>query len=704
MANFVSPGINISEVDKTLAVGAVALTEGAIAGHFTWGPVDVPRTITSEEELVKAFGKPDANSADYFFTAANFLAYSSVLRTVRVVNPDSGRAATAEADSAVLSATAIFSINTSSNILIAVSGNTSALFSGQTLVVANSTVAEQVTIASVANTEAAILTAVPTVAVTNANAYSYGVYVKNDEHYNETFADGSASVGQWAAKYVGTLGNSLRIEVCGSVNAYAQTFAQSSINATAVLGNTAIAFSANVAGYFQTGDYLISGSEEREVTSIAANGTVLSIATAFSAALAGSEVGRRWRYSRLFGAAPGTSTYAQARGGSGDEVHIVVVDARGLFTGAANTVLERYEFLSKASDAKADNGANNYYKDVLNRRSPYVWWFDHPDSTNWGAVATGTTFDVPNLVQGDSLFGGTDGGNIASADVQRGYDLFRDELIETSLVLGGPSDAALANYIITNVIEAKPYTMGFFSPAREDVVDNAGSEVTDAVAYRNSLPSTSYAVLDSGWKYQYDKYNDVYRYVPLNGDTAGCAVRADQVAESWYSPAGFSRGQIKNVVKLAFNPRQADRDDLYRNGINPIVSFPGQGTVLFGDKTLLAKPSAFDRIGVRRLFIALEKTIERSAKQQLFEQNDAFTRQAFVAMVEPYLRSVRGRRGILEYAVICDETNNPPDAVDRGEFRADIYVKAIKSINFVALQFVAVRSDVSFAEVQTTLQ
>ena len=195
----------------------------------------------------------------------------------------------------------------------------------------------------------------------------------------------------------------------------------------------------------------------------------------------------------------------------------------------------------------------------------------------------------------------------------------------------------------------------------------------------------------------------MYRYVPLNGDTAGCAVRADQVAESWYSPAGFSRGQIKNVVKLAFNPRLAERDDLYRNGINPVISLPGQGTVLFGDKTLLAKPSSFDRINVRRLFIALEKTIERSAKQQLFEQNDAFTRQAFIALTEPYLRSVRGRRGITDFFVVCDESNNPADAVDRGEFRADIYVKPVRSINFIQLNFVATRSDVSFSEVVTNL-
>jgi len=289
------------------------------------------------------------------------------------------------------------------------------------------------------------------------------------------------------------------------------------------------------------------------------------------------------------------------------------------------------------------------------------------------------------------------------ADLIRGYDLFKDERIEVSFILGANASPSLATYIIGSIVEKKPFTMGFFSPERADVVSNLGVETTAVISFRDALPSSSYAVLDSGWKYQYDKYNDLYRYVPLNGDVAGCAVRADQVAEAWYSPAGFTRGQIKNVVKLPYNPTQANRDDLYRNGINPVVTFPGQGTVLFGDKTLQSKPSAFDRINVRRLFIALEKTIERSAKQQLFEQNDSFTRQAFLALVEPYLRSVRGRRGLTDFFVVCDETNNPPASVDAGEFRADIYVKPIRSINYIQLNFVAVRSDVAFTELVTNL-
>jgi hypothetical protein len=329
---------------------------------------------------------------------------------------------------------------------------------------------------------------------------------------------------------------------------------------------------------------------------------------------------------------------------------------------------------------------------------------DHStNGINWGLSAASVAFVELTQIDAASLNGGVDGGDISNSDLLRGYDFFASEQVDTSFILGASADSTLATYIISNIVEPKMFCMAFFSPDKDAVVSNAGREVDDVVAYRNRLPSTSYAVLDSGWKYQYDKYNDLYRYVPLNGDVAGCAVRTDQTAEAWFSPAGFARGQIKNVVKLPFNPTQTQRDDLYRNGINPVVSFPGQGTVLYGDKTLLNKPSAFDRINVRRLFIVLEKTIKRSAEQQLFEQNDSFTRQAFVSLVEPYLRSVKGRRGITDYFVVCDDTNNPGDSIDRGEFRADIYVKPVHSINFISLNFVAVRSDVAFNEVITNL-
>jgi phage tail sheath protein FI len=278
------------------------------------------------------------------------------------------------------------------------------------------------------------------------------------------------------------------------------------------------------------------------------------------------------------------------------------------------------------------------------------------------------------------------------------------EEVDVSLILqgkavGSANNAQLANYIIDNICESRKDCVAFISPAKTNVVSNAGNESTSMVGFRNASRSTSYAVLDSGYKYQYDKYNDVYRYIPLNGDTAGLCVRTDDTRDPWFSPAGFNRGQIKNIIKLAYNPDKANRDILYKANINPVVTFPGQGTVLYGDKTMLTKPSAFDRINVRRLFIVLEKAIATAAKYTLFEFNDEFTRAQFKNLVEPFLRDVQGRRGIYDFKVVCDSTNNTGEVIDRNEFVGDIYIKPAKSINFIQLNFVAVRTGVEFSEI-----
>lgn len=698
MGTQVSPGIRITEKDLTLGVGQVALTEGALAGYFRWGPVDKVQTVSSEEGLVTSFFKPDTNAANYFFTAANFLGYSNTLRIVRVVNANTALNAT----SGNTTGTGTVSVNTSSNVCTG-SGTafTSELSEGQSVEIAG----EVLVVGSITNATHLTFTSVPTAAA-SANVFSYyGEYIKNDDHYDTDFSSGQGAFGAWAAKYPGSLGNSLRVEICGSSNAYftnstsglSGTISQSS-GSTTVTGT-----STSFATELQVGDIITANSERRSVTAIT-NSTQLTVNSAFSGALTSSTFTREWKYASLFDTAPGTSDYAEDRGGSKDELHLVVIDEDGVFTGTPNTVLERYGYLSKASDAKTEAGASNYYKDVINRKSAYIWWSDTPSvGTNWGNTAAGITFTAPLLITGNSLRGGVDGGTLANADLIRGYDLFRDEGVEFSFVLGANSNSTVATHIINNVAEERLYAIAFLSPEYADVVDNSGNEVTDVVAFRNALPASSYAVLDSGWKYQYDKYNDVYRYVPLNGDTAGCCVRADLQGEPWFSPAGFSRGQIKNVIKLAFNPKQSQRDDLYRSGVNPVITEPGRGTVLFGDKTLLDRPSAFDRINVRRLFIALEKSIANAAKSQLFEQNDDFTRQQFINLVEPYLRSVKARRGLTDYLVKCDSENNPQDAIDRNEFRADIYVKPVRSINFIQLNFVAVRSDVAFTEVITNL-
>ena len=422
--------------------------------------------------------------------------------------------------------------------------------------------------------------------------------------------------------------------------------------------------------------------------------------------LADANTWATWQYASNFDAAPNTSTYAAAVGGANDELHVIVIDEDGLWSGAAGTVLERFAFVSKASDGKLPDGTNNYYKQVINNNSKYVWWGAHTanisGTNNWGSAAAGVTFantrNDGNITV--SFVGGVSADFPSDANLITSFSLFsNDELYDISLIPLGSVTSTVAASVINNVAETRLDCVVFVSPEQSDVVSNAGNEATDVVAFRNSLPSSSYAVMDSGWKYQYDRYNDVYRYVPLNGDTAGLAVRTDFVADPWFSPAGFNRGQIKNVVKLPFSPKKTDRDTLYKNGVNPVVTFPGNGTVLFGDKTLLAKPSAFDRINVRRLFIVLEKSIATAAKFQLFEFNDAFTRAQFRNLVEPFLREVQGRRGITDFKVVCDETNNTAEVIDRNEFVADIFIKPARSINFIQLNFVATRTGISFEEV-----
>ena len=419
-----------------------------------------------------------------------------------------------------------------------------------------------------------------------------------------------------------------------------------------------------------------------------------------------------WQYASNFSSAPGTSPYVSARGGSNDEMHVIVIDEDGLISGVAGTVLEKYPFVSKASDARTDDGSSNYYKEVLYKSSKYVYQLNHPtnndytsgntstvslagtNTANWGTVSANTTFGRGNnyII---SFTNGNDG-TVSTANVVNAYSLFSNpEYVDVSLIMQGTGDTNVATAIISTA-ESRKDCVALISPPL-----NSSDTLTNITNWRNNTlnASSSYAIMDSGWKYMYDKYNDKYRWVPLNGDIAGLCARTDSQRDPWFSPAGYQRGVIKNVVKLKFNPSKTDRDTLYKAGINPVVAFPGEGTVLFGDKTLLSRTSAFDRINVRRLFIVLEKAISRAAKASLFEFNDEFTRAQFVSLVEPFLRTVQGRRGIYDFRVVCDTSNNTPDLIDRNEFVGDIYIKPARSINYIQLNFVAVRTGVSFDEV-----
>jgi hypothetical protein len=560
MAFQLSPGVNISEIDLTTTVPAVASSIGAIAGAFTWGPVNQITTISNEVELVNTFGKPDNDTATTFFSAANFLSYSGNLKVVRAI------------------------------------GNTAL----------------------------------------NASSGSTGFLVENEDDYTTNHSSGTTGTA-WFAKYPGELGNSLLVSICD-----AQKFST-------------------------------------------------------------------WTYKAEFNSAPGTSVYAASiNPNANDEVHVIVVDEDGKFTGTPGTVLEKFAYVSKASDAKTESGESNYYKDVINRTSRYIWWGNHVGATApgtaWGSAVPGSTgfatFGATGPYVNSLSFGvsandldGSTGFSITA------YDKFVDDSNDVNLIIAGEADQATVTHLISNIAEVRKDCIVLYSPEKSDVV-NTSTPLTNVTGFMTTLsPNSSYAVMDSNWKYQYDKYNDLFRWIPCNGDVAGLCARTDQTNDPWFSPAGYNRGVIKNVIKLAWNPSKAQRDELYKVGVNPIITESGTGTVLFGDKTTLARPSAFDRINVRRLFIILEKAIATAAKFSLFEINDEFTRAQFVGLVEPYLRDVQGRRGIYDFKVVCDETNNTPQVIDSNSFVGDIYIKPARSINYIQLNFVAVRNSVEFSEI-----
>lgn len=637
MAFQLSPGVLVQESDLTNVIPAVASTSAGFVGEFAWGPVGQIMLVSSENELLEEVGKPYTENQIDWFSAANFLGYGNNLQLVRALGS----------------------------------------------------------------------------AGINATTSGTGVRVDNEDDYIANHSAGSGS-DSFYAKYPGTLGNSILVSIAD-------------------------------AGSFAT-----------------------------------------WEYADLFDSAPATSEFAQKTGNVNDELHVIVIDRFGAFTGQAGSVLEKFPFVSKQPSNRSNDGAANYYKTAINDRSKYVWWAGHPAlgledvttsvtgagtisasdvsttvtgtgsafttavvpgdliktdtgsvlgsvasitsdteleleanataahdgeyeiqhteatpiASNWGSDLPGVAYSSTTEALELHLTGGV-GAAATDGDITAGYDLFANkELVDVSLLITGGHSATVARHVIENVAVSRLDCMAFVSPSLETVLNNPSQAYQDVLNYRTSSlnVNSSYAVMDSGWKVQYNRFTDTYMNMPLNPDIAGLCARTDNTNDPWWSPAGLNRGQIKNVVKLLWSPNQAERDGLYKVGINPVVAFPGQGTVLYGDKTLLSKPSAFDRINVRRLFIVLEKAIATAAKYQLFEFNDTFTRSQFRSLVEPFLRDVRGRRGIYDFRVICDDTNNTGEVIDRNEFVADIYIKPARSINFIQLNFIATRTSVSFEE------
>jgi len=592
MAFQLSPGINISEIDLTTVVPAVATTEGAAVGVFRWGPTNERVLVSSEIELVNTFGRPYANTSwqnyETFFTAANFLSYSDALYVTRVVD-DTANTAT--------------------------STNFNAAYPGA--------LGDEITVATCDANTFAETTFAGTIEI-DASA-TEGSIIRADSNDITEFVIGDTIIVDGQELTVATVGTAAQV------------------------ANTA--------------DYETTVTFDKKYVS----------ATNFSGAF-----DHQWGYANLFDAPP-----------SAGHLHVVVVDKDGVFTDTGvKTIAELYSNVSTTPGAKRADGASNFIDTVLEQRSNLV------------RVKTSGTY--PTGAGYSDLAGGADGLSETAAGmvgaIAQGWDLYKSkEDVDVSLLLNGaPISLALTNYIIDSVAEYRKDCVAFITPP---VTQRDAHTAQEVVTATDGMSASSYVVVDSGFKYQYDKYNDVYRWVPLNGDVAGLCARTDDERDPWFSPAGYQRGSVKNVVKLALNPNKTERDLLYKNYINPVVTQPGQGTVLFGDKTFQGTPSAFDRINVRRLFIVLEKAVEVASKTTLFEFNDEFTRAQFVNLVEPFLRDVQGRRGIYDFRVVCDETNNTGQIIDSNQFVGDIYIKPARSINFIQLNFVAVRSGVEFSEI-----
>lgn len=756
-----SPGVSVTEVDLTTIVPSLATSVGAFAGVFGWGPIGERILVSSESDLVAKFTAPTSHNPETFFTAANFLGYTNSLYISRAAN-------TTGATPAVT-----FQSNTSGNNNVLYASNTSGIVAGMYITQSPNPLISTGLSSNVVSVNSSSITlskyygassnsTVPLYFAYPRTSYSaigfepnavcsnlVNQIVTNSQQYNavkmNTFENGVT----WLAKYPGAIGNSLRVAQCDTSNQFSSNVALSNTIVTGTMatsiGSNTIAFSflndgslgsnasfaTTVLNQISLGDQVRVGNSSisiqfmqvGSVSPISVNSSVSSftvgsfdpyrLRTPYTA----NTMTRQWEFFNEVSTAPGQSTWQELNGNTAayDQMHVVVVDDGGDFTGTPGSILEVYKNLSRATDNFNNDGTSNYYVNVINKGSKYIWWgADRPNAySDTSTNLTNATTSSP----GDYKFTlGSDGASESTAslaEIGQAYDLFASkedvliDLVMQGKPIGGTTVVSsqtiqnyqLAQYIAESIVGQRLDCVGFISPDPALVLNNFGQEATSIVNWRNALDSSSYMIMDTGYKYQYDRYNDVYRWIPMNGDIAGLCARTDSIRAPWWSPAGLNRGQINNVIKLAYNPKQADRDLLYAHGINSVVSFPGNGVILNGDKTLQTKPSAFDRINVRRLFLTIERAISLSAKYSLFEFNDTFTRAQFVALITPYLRQIQGDRGIYDFLVICDATNNPGNVVDENAMNCSIFIKPARSINFINLSFVATSTSVQFSTV-----
>ena len=751
--NQLSPGVVVLERDLSANFDVQQGNNGVIAGPYSWGPVNEVVENSEEQELVDRFGGPDDYNYEHWFTGVQFLQYGGLLKTIRTDASELRNAVSDNTDTPV-TPVKINNVDVYEQTYEEPASANSWEFAVRYPGARGNSIrmfitdagADQIAVLPAPGsgnewrfTSGDALTAASGAA---GKVYSYRVKLTVTTVVG-TFTPGSSTtvdisgssetvdVLSWdAEKKILEIG----IPVAGvtGILADAQTITQGTN--TAVIATDGISRELLIVKDKGSIDFAATDSIEDAAS------TAVSIS---STRIEYNEreylPGQKWVN---VAPRPGTTRFVEEKGGYRDELHILIMDFDGGITGTPYQLLEKQIGLSKASDAKSTVGESNYYKEVLKQLSDWIYWGEHPDDVftvgasaaagDWGGAAANRDFNVVRSARGvkeepsDQTVYGSNGGStlwynfaggasytvsnsqyqFTSDDLNSAYSLVDDpESEDVDFLLSGPAGASetagLAKIThLINICEQRKDCMAFFSPLRANIIGRTdGDEITkEIVEYFDKANASSYAVFDSGYKYMYDKYNDKFRYVPCNGDTAGLVLDTTLTEEPWFSPAGFNRGNIRNSIRLAFSPKKDQRDKLYSSRINPIVTFPGQGTVLYGDKTAQGYKSAFDRINVRRLFIVIEDVIGDAAQTVLFEQNDDITRSSFVGLVEPYLRDVQGRRGIIDYLVKCDSSNNPQDAVDRGEFYAEIFVKPTPTINYITLTFTATRSGVAFEE------
>jgi hypothetical protein len=748
-----SPGVTVIEKDFSSIIPAVSTSAGATAGVFSWGPVAEPTTVTSEDVLVARFGAPTDSNFKSFFTAANFLSYTNNL-IVNRVETTSMRNAVVSAGSEVANVTFTttgsgYKLGHATTVTFSAPQTAGGVTATGTVVLSGGAVtgftvvsggsgyvtAPTVTIGAAPTGG---VTAVATATISGGAVTGLTIVTGGSGYLTApTVTISAAPTGGVTATVTSAIATSSisRINITNAGSGYTAapivTIIASNTgtvgSVVAPTGTTAVLSASIGVKIRNSQDYLASfrdyqqsvyGMFAAKYPGAKANGiqVILVDNAVYTWATANTSDATAKLIVNSFPGAPGTSSQAARASIVNDELHVLVLDnAAGTWTGTPSNVLEKYSYLSKIKGIVRADGTNVYFRDAINSTSEYLWVLNTPSSSqlsdpgnvDWNRQIEGITVganlrNLNAIALPLTLTGGVDDFAATDGQVQTAFLQFiNSDLYDISLVPCGDVSLTTANFIINNLVEVRRDCVAFVSPRDDDgpIIASGSDGVTAIKAFKDNMTNSSYAVLDSGWKYQYDRYNDQYRWIPLNADVAGLCARTDYTADPWFSPGGFTRGQIKNVVKLAFNPGQTERDNLYKEGVNPVVTFPGQGTILFGDKTFTSKPSAFDRINVRRLFIVLEKAVATAAKYQLFEFNDDFTRAQFRNLVEPFLRNVQGRRGIIDFRVKCDGSNNTGEVIDRNEFVASIFIKPNRSINFITLNFVAARSSVSFDEI-----